>query len=59
MASIAGIGGGAAAGSAAAVAEKHHRALEEAFVLEEGRVTNLRGFVQEDFGVVFDEVGPW
>ncbi|CAM9534692.1 unnamed protein product, partial [Hapterophycus canaliculatus] len=56
MASIAGLGGSAAASSAAAVAEGHHRALEEAFVVEGGRVTNLKGFVQEDFGVVFDEV---
>ncbi|CAM9136355.1 unnamed protein product [Scytosiphon promiscuus] len=58
MASIAGLGGGAAAGSAAAVAGKHHRSLEEAFVLDGGRVTDLKGFVQEDFGVVFDEDGP-
>lgn len=53
MASIAGLGGGA---TAAEVVK--HRALEEAFVVqgEERRVLNLKGFVQEDFGVVFDEV---
>lgn len=56
MASIAGLGGGAT-GAAAGVAA-NHRALEEAFVVQgEGRrVLNLEGFVQEDFGVVFDEV---
>ncbi|CAN0434038.1 unnamed protein product, partial [Ectocarpus sp. 8 AP-2014] len=57
MASIAGLGGGAT-GAAAVVL--NHRALEEAFVVQgEGRrVLNLKGFVQEDFGVVFDEDGP-
>lgn len=33
-----------------------HRSLEEAFVKEPGGGLNLRGFVQEDFSVVFDEV---
>lgn len=58
MAGIAGIGGGAAgagAGGSAAAGTKH-RALEEAFVVEDGHLVNLRGFVPEDFGVVFDEV---
>lgn len=55
MASITGLGGGAGGGAEAAATVKH-RALEEAFVVEGGRVVNLEGFVQEDFGVVFDEV---
>lgn len=34
-----------------------HRALEVAFVKgDSGRLLKLRGFVQEDFGLVFDEV---
>ena len=43
--------GGAGTGAAA-----EHRSLEEVFAVDEGRVLNLKGFVQEDFGVVFDEV---
>lgn len=36
--------------------EVKHRALEEVFVKDETGL-QLKGFIQEDFGVVFDEVG--
>lgn len=54
MAGIAGLGGvGAGVGTAG---ELEHRPLEEAFVMEGARIAALKGFVQEDFGLVFDEV---
>eukprot|EP00903_Cladosiphon_okamuranus_P011757 g11052.t1 len=50
--------GGASTSPGGAGAPAEHRPLEEVFEMDRGRVSNLIGFVQEDFGVVFDEDGP-
>ena len=55
VAGIAGLGTalGINAGDAGAA---EHRLLDEAFVTGESGMLKLKGFVQEDFAVVFDEV---
>lgn len=61
LSSLGGGGGGGFSGSTESAGDegpRRHRSLEEAFVKEgAGGTLKFKGFVEEDFGLVFDEVG--